>query len=162
MDNYTQIVATVPNNNIILKASRTKDAYGLRLRFIKKEIPKNISKTKTATHQSTTTTLPTKKSEDLTQSYYIVVFILIAGIITLLVLKRKIAQNPPKQQKQEGWLFKNSSAPPPLQEEKINQRDVQLRFQKRINEKNSVVMLDFLNQSYLLLLGEHNNILLLR
>jgi hypothetical protein len=162
MAKYTQIVATLPSNDIILKASRTRDAYGLRLRFM---IPQAVTTQQESTTQPNLSKLPTKKTNDISTSYYIVVTLLVVGIIVLLVLKKKLANSPqnPKDNT-PSWLFKNqflknqtttkNSATSP-------QADmVTIRFQKPLNEKNSVVMFDFLNQSYLLLLGEHNNILL--
>jgi hypothetical protein len=172
MSNYTQIVATIPSSDIALKVSKTADAYGLRLRFIKKQATKNttnVSNLNLKSKTSTLSNLPTKKSNDISTSYFIVVTLLIVGIIILLVLKKKVAQTPNNnQQNSKSWLFKTPQAPTikqntkkePIQKSSQNSDEVTIRFQKHIDEKNSVVMLDFLNQSYLIIIGEYNNILL--
>jgi hypothetical protein len=164
MAQYTQIVAKLPSNNIVLKASKTRDAYGLRLRFY---IPQATTN-ETAVNASTPnlSALPTKSTTDISTSYYIVVTLLIVGIIILLLLKKKIANSPQNtKQNTPSWLFKNQFMKTTPQEQQApsaskNADMVTIRFQKPLNEKNSVVMFDCLNQSYLLLLGEHNNILL--
>jgi hypothetical protein len=155
MAGNTQIVAVVPPS-IVLKASKTSDAYGLRLRFTKAS---NINKTAAGTKlnrytNSTTSKLPTKKSDDLTSNYIIVSIGLFLGIILLFVLKNKINSTPNKKtKKQKSWLFKESKD--------LNSPEdgVSIRFQKTIDENSSVVMLDFVDQSYLVLMGT-NNILL--
>ncbi len=160
MDGYTQIVATVPANDIVLKASKTTDAYGLRLRFTKKTALHNTGLPKQK--PDTFGNLPTKSSNDLSTSYYIVVTVLIIGIVILLILKRKISStSSDNKQEKNSWLFKGTPKAPQMKQTASTASDeVQLRFQKNIDEKNSVVMLDFHNQSYLILLGDNNNILL--
>ena len=169
MDGYTQIVASVPNDDIVLKASKTADAYGLRLRFVKKDAIQTASRlkkqaSKTSTEGKIFPNLPTKQRSDVSTSYYVVITILIIAVIVMLLLKRKLAHTPTPQKEQKSWLFKGGSPKAPaMQSAKVSTRadeDVSIRFQKRIDEHNSVVMLDFQEQSYLLLLGEHNNILL--
>ncbi|MFT5661064.1 MAG: hypothetical protein ACI9TV_001710 [Sulfurimonas sp.] len=153
---YTKIVAQVPAQ-IKFKASKTSDSYGLRLRFSKELVivSKNPSKATQANLFSSTSTssLPTKNNEDLSNNYYIVIGILLVGIVILFVLKNKM-NGPGKPKNSSSWLFKvandakNGAAEP-----------VSIRFQKNIDEHSSVVMLDFVGQSYLVLMGS-NNILL--
>jgi len=158
IDNYTQIIADIPNKNITLKVAQTTDKYGLRLRFIKKKALSN----QTPTDTNTLSNLPTKKTTDISSSYYIVVTLLVIGIIFLLVIKRKIA-NAPNQPQQNSWLFKKL---PQAKQEQHNTKPLQesnnvsIRFQKQLDENNSVIMLDFQNQSYLMVLGQNNNLLL--
>ncbi|MEA1892006.1 MAG: hypothetical protein U9N33_04765 [Campylobacterota bacterium] len=147
MSGYTQIIASVPQGTI-LKASKTADAYGLRLRFTDKIT------TTTKADINPLSNLPTKEDKGITQSYYIVISILIIGIIILFYIRRKIT--PKKEQaKQKSWLFKENQQ----EKEKIQESSVSIRFQKQLDTNNSVVMLDFAQQSYLILMG-HNNILL--
>lgn len=169
MDGYTQIVASVPSGDIVLKASKTADSYGLRLRFVKKSAVQTASQLKKQASQTAVDgkiypNLPTKQSSDISTSYYIVVTLLIIAVIVMLVLKKKIAAAPASSKQQNGWLFKGGTPKvPPMQKNQAPVKsadDVSIRFQKRLDERNSVVMLDFLDQSYLLLIGEHNNILL--
>ncbi len=176
MDGYTQIVANVPSSNIILKASKTADAYGLRLRFMKKSALESASLLKqqalgSQNRQNSNklfSNLPTKKENDISTSYYIVVGLLLLGVIVMLLLKRKLVQKQsnPNNKPSSGWLFKNATptAPPMKQQSSSDMSSsnqaVSIRFQRQLDENNSVVMLDFGPHSYLLLLGAHNNILL--
>jgi hypothetical protein len=160
MSEYTQIVASVPSG-VHLRASKTSDSYGLRLRFTN-QIKTQSTKTTDAPNLSK---LPTKSDSGMSQSYYIVVTILIIGIIILFVLKRKIANNTP-QNNTSPWLFnktqtkdKDEVAPIQTQQETAKNNNISIRFQKDINNENSVIMLDFGEQSYLVLMGK-NNILL--
>ncbi|MEN8303640.1 MAG: hypothetical protein ABFQ64_06195, partial [Campylobacterota bacterium] len=115
--------------------------------------------------------LPTKKSDDMSTSYYIVVTILIVGILILFVLKKKMAGRNIQNQ-QSPWLFQENQESTQTQTNTQTQQtktttapisdsnnDISIRFQKSLNAKNSVVMLDFGAQSYLVLMGS-NNILL--
>jgi len=167
MSGQTQIVASVPSS-VKLIASKTSDSYGLRLRFTTNTLSKRSSIKNTPAVTSTSlSALPTKKNDDMSTSYYIVVTILIIGILILFMLKKKMAGKNIKNQ-QSPWLFqenqddKNTKIPQtkttaPTMPNKNS--DISIRFQKTLNEKNSVVMLDFGVQSYLVLMGA-NNILL--
>jgi hypothetical protein len=168
----TQIIASVPPSTKLL-ASKTADGYGLRLRFTNKTAlqHKNQTKQNSTTQKSALSALPTKKSNDLTQSYYIVVAILIIGIIILLYLKKKTTparlkpnREAQKQQK-TPWLFNANSSPhqaeptQQTQQQQESQNEVSIRFQKAIDAQNSVVMLDFGKESYLVLMGNSNILL---
>ena len=157
MSQYTQIVASVPSM-VTLIASKTSDAYGLRLRFTKQVTPsKQIQNSANPLSH-----LPTKSDEGMSQSYYIVVSILIIGIVVLFLLKRKMVKNTPNNTN-NPWLFKNNeneshvSVQEPAKTSKEN--DISIRFQKDINSDNSVIMLDFDEQSYLVLMGKSNILL---
>jgi hypothetical protein len=155
MSGYTQVVASVPES-VNFRASKTSDSYGLRLRFS----PKVATQSKKTTKQPSfnpLSNLPTKKDYGMTQNYYIVIGILIIGILILFFIRKKAT--PAKSQPQKNsWLFKENQASQPLSKEN-NQNNVSIRFQKNIDNSNSVVMLDFADQSYLVLMGS-NNILL--
>jgi len=158
MSGYIQIVAAVAPS-VELQASKTSDAYGLRLRFhINTPTAASSSQTKAATPSSNPlANLPTKEDSGMSQSYYIVVAILIIGIVILFYLKRKIT---PKDVKANKWSY-NSSTQNNTQMQQTQKfgEDVSIRFQKNIDSSSSVVMLDFGEQSYLVLMGS-NNILL--
>lgn len=163
MENYTQIIADVPPS-VNLQASKTSDAYGLRLRFtanVQSSSAKAESKTSA---ENSLDALPTKKSDDLSQSYYIVLTILILGILTLFYIKKKI-KTPQNRQTQPSWLFKENNEPQKeavqqhQQQQQQNINNVTIRFQKALNGQNSVVMLDFGEQSYLVLMGKSNILL---
>ncbi|NOQ29724.1 MAG: hypothetical protein GQ570_01240 [Helicobacteraceae bacterium] len=137
----TQITATVPKN-ISLLVSKTSDAYGLRLRFV----PKVATKREVTQANN----LPTKPEDQLTNSYYMVISFLIVGIIVLIYLKRRINVS-----NANGGVIKGGS----IFKSKAEKDDVTVRFQKNLDQKNRVVMLDYGTDSYLLVLGETNLLL---
>jgi len=149
MSGYTQIVASVPNT-VGLQASKTADSYGLRLRFTDQVAPQKVKQEESYPLSS----LPTKKSGDMSQSYYIVITILVLGILILLILKKKLANQKPK--KETSWLFKDNQE---TETKSVKNNEVTIRFQKTIDSGNSVVMLDFAEQSYLVLMGNSNILL---
>lgn len=158
MAGYTQIIATVPSTTK-LRASKTSDAYGLRLRFTNKVATR--TKQATQTNQNQVSALPTKPTQDLSQSYYIVIAILILGVIILTFIKLKIAPKNKSAKQANQWSFKQTASNEDKQTQapSLNDKNVSIRFQKKLNEANSVVMLDFLDQSYLVLMGNSNILL---
>ena len=159
MANYTKIIATIPSS-VMLQASKTADAYGLRLRFKTKvaNVKNKITKVKSSIN-SPLSSLPTKKQNDISKSYYIVIFILMIGILILFYIKKKVipsqTQQKSKPKSKSSWLFKENNQ---TQAQEVNP-DVSIRFQKSIDTENSVVMLDFGEQSYLVLMGKSNVLL---
>lgn len=147
----TQLIASVPPS-VVLKASKTSDSYGLRLRFTN-QAPQKTNASNEQSSADPLASLPTKKGDELSSSYYVVVIILVIGIIILFFLNKKIAQNKSKPE-YNSWLFKNDK-----EMSTASNENVTIRFQKKINEQNSVVMLDFGVQSYLVAMGT-NNVLL--
>ncbi|WP_457744465.1 hypothetical protein [Sulfurimonas sp.] len=157
LKNSTQLIASIPLSGVKLSASKTTDAYGLRLRFSAKTTNKTDQVNKNS--QNSLSSLPTKKDDNLSKSYYIVVSILILGIFILFYIKRKVQKQPkaPKKRK-ESWLFEsNKESTQTNKDEPTN--NVEIRFQKAIDSENSVVMLDFGTQSYLVLMGKSNILL---
>lgn len=163
MENYTQIIADVPPS-VNLQASKTSDAYGLRLRFTANVLSSSAQAQSKEPFDNSLDALPTKKSDDLSQSYYIVLTILILGILTLFYIKKKI-KTPQNRQTQPSWLFKENNEPQKeavqqhQQQQQQNINNVTIRFQKALDGQNSVVMLDFGEQSYLVLMGKSNILL---
>lgn len=159
MNNETLIVAKItPSTKLI--ASKTSDAYGLRLRFTGKATPKtSAAATTTAMSTNTLSTLPTKKENNMSQSYYVVIAILVLGIFILLYIKKKVKPIPANKQTPNNWLFKNTPEPATNNNTNIQEQNVSIRFQKAVDDKNSVVMLDFGNQSYLVLMGNSSILL---
>jgi len=166
MLNETQIVASVPSSTQLV-ASKTSDGYGLRLRF-KVQTQTQQSATPTQKSESSFAGLPTKKDEGISQSYYIVVGFLLLATMILFYFKRKI-QTKTNKNLQNTWLFEtnNTQAAAPLQTESLSKderfsfsgAEVSIRFQKALNSENSVVMLDFGPQSYLVMMGKSNILL---
>ena len=157
--NETLIVASVsPATKLI--ASKTSDSYGLRLRFTDKIAVKSSPTSTTNTiHTNSLGTLPTKKEDNLSQSYYVVVTILVLGVFILLYIKKKMKPMPTNTQRPNNWLFKNTQESTTPNNVNMEAQNVSIRFQKAIDDKNSVVMLDFGSQSYLVLMGNSNILL---
>lgn len=135
--NQVEVIARVPDN-IVLQASKTSDAYGLRLRFIK-AVASTDKKLKERTDLSA---LPTKKSSELEDNYMMVVIILIVGIVILLWLKRSLSITATKTSKPSLFKSKETSG-----------TEASIRFQKSLDQHNSVMMLDYAQESYLIILG---------
>ncbi|WP_297443153.1 hypothetical protein [Sulfurimonas sp.] len=163
LKSQTQLIATIPTSNIMLLASKTVDGYGLRLRFMQKAI--NTKKSPQSNEASINTAdslmnLPTKKDNPVSQSYYIVISIMIIGVFLLFYLKRKVQSKGQTQtSKKDTWLFKANQTNTVKEKNQKNDENISIRFQKTIDTENSVVMLDFANQSYLVLLGKSNILL---
>jgi len=159
----TKIIADVPANTKLV-ASKTSDAYGLRLRFIGASVAsKNATKKASAAQNTSYSALPTKKTNDMSTSYYIVITILIIGILILFVIKKRLLiKNSTTNKKNNTWLFQenNQQTPQTIQaDQDKGNNQISIRFQKAINSENSVVMLDFADQGYLVLMGKTNILL---
>lgn len=163
MQKYTQIVATVGQKTRLL-ASKTADGYGLRLRFTQKKLLTKEQNpiTNMQTPQNTQlSTLPTKKGNDIPTRYYIVITILFILVIVLMFVKKKILKDKPVQPSKNSWLFKETPKSSSKTENlnNPNNDEISIRFQKSIDTQNSVVMLDFKNNSYLIMVGNGNFLL---
>ncbi len=143
----TQVIAKV-SPYVVMHASRTSDAYGLRLRF-ERSVDTPAEEPLVASEPSMTTSLPTKPEGEFTQSYYVVIAILILGIILLLWLKRRV-NGGGDTLKLKPWLLNMRG------EKETKQDGVKIRFQKSLDQKNRVVMMDYADESYLLLIGTSN------
>ena len=164
MINYTQIVASIPEA-VMIKASKTSDGYGLRLRFSDNIATRNTNKITTQQNNNPLSALPMKPTTEISSSYYIVVFILIVAIIVLFILRKRLPQTNQGSIKNSSWLFretnKEKKATSNNQQDSLTKEinNVTIRFQKNLNKENSVVMLDFGEQSYLVLMGKSNILL---
>lgn len=145
INSHTEIILQTAED-VDMSASKTSDAYGLRLRFFKESetIQPPVKSSVTA---AVPTALPTKQANDFNNSYYIVIAILLFGIIIMLWLKKKMGTVPAGGKK--PWLFKSGT----------KREGITVRFQKPLDPKNRVAMLDYEGQSYLVLLGTSNVLL---
>ncbi len=92
--------------------------------------------------------------------------VLLFGLGIVLYIRKKVPLNTNSLGKTQKspWLFESTKQPNELSFA-INPTDqnfsneATIRFQKNIDAKNSVIMLDFLDQSYLVLMGENNLLL---
>jgi len=169
LKNQTQIIAKVPSS-VKLIASKTTDGYGLRLRFTNKVASNTttLQQKNTAQDPYGLANLPMKKDNNLTKNYIIVIIILLLGIIILFYIKKKttpaqIQKNRAAAKQKTPWLFnaskENKQNIPQQEQTSQNNNEISIRFQKAINNDNSVVMLDFGAESYLVLMGKSNILL---
>ncbi|MDX1296435.1 MAG: hypothetical protein R3302_09205, partial [Sulfurimonadaceae bacterium] len=103
--NQTQIITTV-SPSVKMQASKTSDAFGLRLRFYKPATATTANQAKTA---SPVAALPTKPEGQYDQSYMIVILILLVAIVVLLWLKSRIGKAPSSASAAKPWLFSKKS-----------------------------------------------------
>jgi hypothetical protein len=145
--NQTQIITTVAPS-VKMQASKTSDAFGLRLRFYKGAVTTTAAPAKTA---SPVAALPTKPEGQYDRSYMVVILILLVAIVILLWLKSRIGKPSTASSASKPWLFSKKGGG--LKE------DVNIRFQKALDPKNRVVMLDYADESYLIVIGTSNVLL---
>ncbi len=164
-----EIVAKV-SPDVTMQASKTSDSYGLRLRFMTAAGIGAVTSS-APVDETSLSGLPTKNGNEFEQSYYVVIAILVIGIAVLLWLKQNIAKRTGPMQNAQApkapWLF-NKPAPevqtitpaaPSAPSKGGDTGGIHIRFQKSLDATNSVAMLDYGTQSYLVLLG--NNTVLL-
>lgn len=145
INSHTEIILKTAQD-VSMAASKTSDAYGLRLRFTK-AVPTQKKGLVTKALDTVNSTLPTKQKTELNASYYIVIAILLLGIIIMLWIKKRMG--PPSAKGKQPWLFKGTT----------KKEGVSVRFQKPLDPKNRVVMLDHGDQSYLVVIGTSNVLL---
>jgi len=142
---HTEIILQTASD-VNMKASKTSDSYGLRLRFFK-GTPATKAPLEATPSPVNSSTLPTKQVNELNNSYYIVIAILLLGIIIILWLKKKMGI--PQTNGKQPWLFKGG----------VKKEGISVRFQKPLDPKNRVAMLEYEGQSYLVLIGNSNILL---
>jgi hypothetical protein len=142
---HTEIILETASS-VAMSVSKTSDAYGLRLRF-NKEAAAGKNESKQTGSAAVAASLPTKKANDFNDSYYIVIAILLIGILIMLWLKKKMGVTPAKGK--TPWLFKGG----------VKKEGITVRFQKPLDPKNRVVMIDYEGLSYLVVIGSSNVLL---
>lgn len=144
LNNGTQIVANIPQG-IKLSVSKTSDAYGLRLRFQKSGV---VSKDRVEKRQTDALTgIETKPETNISSDYIIIVSILLVLLIVLMIVKKKVSSSTAAG---TPWLFSKKG---------LAQENVNIKYQKAIDPKNRVVLLEYGEESYLVLVGNSNILL---
>jgi hypothetical protein len=149
LQSYTQIVAYT-DRDITLQVSQTTDHYGLRLRFVPTSSALNTNNNILDKTAAANLALHTQKPISIPTSYYIIVALLIIIALVLFLYKRKIGaksfqQNKSPQPMKSKWMFQQGAAK--------NENDVHVRFSKKIDPSASVMMIDYGEQSYLVMNG---------
>jgi hypothetical protein len=145
INSHTEIILQTAKD-VSMSASKTSDAYGLRLRFIK-GTPVTKAPAKETSAIASLGNLPTKAANEFNNSYYIVIAVLLIGIFIMLWLKKKMGV--PSAKGKQPWLFKGGA----------KKEGISVRFQKPLDPKNRVVMLDYEGHSYLVVIGTSNVLL---
>ncbi len=135
----SEIVVKVDSKRpFTIKASKTVDNYGLRIR-IKSEKVKRVEPIKERV-------LETKKESEVSGSLFKVILVLVFLFALLFFLKRWMQGGSLK----ESWLFSKN----------IEKRDgIRVLKQKMLDHKNRVVLLEFGGKNYLVVLGESSILL---
>jgi len=135
LDNNSVNLKLVYNKELTIKPSITAKGYGLRIRVLGLKIS---NPTANLSSNLDINSMPQTESFNFT-NYIIVISILIFLILVLLYLKQKALKKLPKSLQNDNY---------------------KLLYQKMIDPKNRIVMIELFNNRYLLLLGDKNNILL--
>ena len=133
LDNNNVNLKLIYNKELTIKPSITAKGYGLRIRILGLKI-----QTPTTSSNLNINSMPQTESFNFT-NYIIVIAILIFLILVLLYVKQKTLKKLPKSLQNDNY---------------------KLLYQKMIDPKNRIVMIELFNNRYLLLLGDKNNILL--
>jgi flagellar biogenesis protein FliO len=119
-----------------LEASKTIDNYGLRIR-VKPHILQPIKTKK----------FETKKEQNLSGSFLKVIAVL-GFLLGLLYLLKKWLLNSGKTQ--SSWLFHKDSS---------KKQDIKILYQKALDTKNRVALIEYNDMDYLVILGSNNLVL---
>ena len=145
------IKITSASKKLKVEASRTLDKFGLRLRIISSEILSQKSATTSYeyTNQSQPINLKDRSDSLPDWRYWVVIGIMLFMLIILFIIKKKgISSNAFKG----GWLMPKSAQYTPIPEAVI-------KYQKPIDRSNRIVLLEFNDRQYLMLLGSSNILL---
>jgi hypothetical protein len=147
------LVNFYPLKNVDIVAAKTGDSYGLRLRVTQTPLATKPTQAQTPQTQAQTTVeqprlgFETKEELQISNSYiYTVVGLGIVAIL-LFFLKRKVATG------KESWLLPMGASTAK------KGKKLSIKFQKVIDNKNKVVLIDYEGREYLTLVGNSNILL---
>ncbi|QCD44164.1 excinuclease ABC subunit A [Campylobacter mucosalis] len=137
---------------IIVNASKTTDGFGLRIRVTPKNTPQQLQNLPQAS--VSLQTAPEQSEPIVDTKYFMVLGVLLALLVFLFLLKKfMIAKQSSNikankiQQKSANWLFPNQNA------------DVNIIFERPLDQTNRLVLLSYENRKYLVILGSSNVLL---
>lgn len=141
-------------NNIGVIASKTVDGFGLRIRTKQinstSSIPTIKSKTKIPNQK---TFFKTKESENLIDiRYVLVIAVLLVMVIFMFWIKRRVQKTNLELKDKNSWLFKKT-------DKSFAKVEVHILHKKQIDNTNSVVLLEFEGNKYLVMTGNSNLLL---
>ena len=149
------IKITSASRKLKVEASRTLDRFGLRLRIVPSKILKQKTSIQPSYEYTNPSTQPQPINLDTSDSlpgwrYWTVIGIMLFLLIVLFIIKKKgIVHTGIKG---GGWLMPKNQQISPIPEAVI-------RYQKPIDRTNRIVLLEFNERQYLMLLGNSNILL---
>jgi len=143
-----------PNSKVDIIAARTADGYGLRLRIVEKEATSQTAPqddrgllfVQNESEQTPKLAIQTKENFELSTGYIATVSALFLLAIVLFVLKKKISSS------KDSWLL-------PAAFKGKKPHTINVKFQKALDVKNRVVLLEYEGREYLTLIGNSNILL---
>ena len=136
--------------DINLQVDKTIDNFGLRIRALLKAPPKElepmpvVSPIKKEDKESDDLKIGQNSSISIGYGYYIALFGLIVIAVILYFLRNALKD----KKSVGGWLFK-----------KIKNNEIEIKFQRPLDARNRVILIEYKNSSYLLLIGNSNLLL---
>ena len=154
-DDNQLLINFYPSQSIDVIAAKTGDSYGLRLRVVQSVAPQKESKavvTKDGPIQNTQNETPvlgfeTKEELEISTSYILTVGALVIVAIVMMIIKRKVSST------KDSWLLPSNFGGGK------KQKGVNVKFQKPIDSKNKIVLIEFEGREYLTLVGGSNVLL---
>ena len=147
------IKITSTSKALKVEASRTLDKFGLRLRIMPSITPYSQKSSYSYANQSSQSqSINLKDSSESLPSwrYWSVIGIMLLLLIVLFIVKKKGIIS--SDINGAGWLMPKSKQVSPISE-------VVIKYQKPIDRQNRVVLLEFNERQYLMLLGSSNILL---
>jgi flagellar biogenesis protein FliO len=135
------------DENFDVKASKTVDNYGLRLRVTPQML---TSLDDSLVIENDDKSFKTKKEDDIGGAYVKMIFTLLALLALLYFLKRWFMDQ--KAEIGSSWLFDKKS-------DNAKPTGIKIVQQRGIDHKNRVALISFEGRKYLILLGEGNILL---
>jgi len=150
------IKITSASKKLKVEASRTLDKFGLRLRIIPSETLHSQKSSKSSygytnlSSQSQSINLKNSSESLPSWRYWSVIGVMLLLLIVLFIIKKKGIRS--SHTNGTSWLMPKSKQASPISEAVI-------RYQKPIDRQNRIVLLEFNDRQYLMLLGNSNILL---
>lgn len=177
--NNITILELKSSKPISIIASKTSDKFGLRIRITPQTKPSQTATTKPTPKEPSLPNIPTKKDsqDDIYTNYIIVILVLFTLFVFSMYLKTKYAKknlkskapkpkdkapkiNPnPKPFEISTQNISNSAKPNSNLNWNLDNESVDIIYEKPLDEQNKVILLNYENQKYLVLVGSSNVLL---
>ncbi len=147
------IITLTSDTNFDVKASKTVDNQGLRLRITPIQNAHKLDETLLADDDRP---IQTKKEDDISSAYLKVLLVLALLGAFLYLLKRFFIDRRSESTLQNSWLFNQKGNTP-----RTSRKSGSLKILKQqpLDHRNRIALISFEDKKYLLLLGESNLLL---